>query len=103
MNQAEKSLNNNFITMNKKQISIKSGIKLGFFSKLLLTVGILLIVATIILYYFPLLEDGKDIAGVLFAFSILSIGISVIFYFISSQFAKLAEIAEEVENCEDIK
>ncbi len=89
--------------MKKKYFSAKSDLKLGFFSKTLLVTGIILLIASIILYFIPLTEGNKDLSGILIAFSILSIGIGVILYFISTQFAKLAEIAEDIENCEDLK
>jgi Na+/melibiose symporter-like transporter len=89
--------------MKKKYFSAKSDLKLGFFSKTLLIIGITLLIISIILYFIPLIEDNKEISGILIAFSILSVGVSIILFFIAAQFAKLAEIAEEIENCEDLK
>ena len=53
-------------------------------------------------YFFPSLGIGKNILEPAISFSIIFIGIGIIALFFSYQFAKLSEIAEELENEEKI-
>lgn len=87
--------------MKKRYFSVKNDFKLGVFSKILLSVGTFLVFSSILLYFVPLVENNKELADILIAFSILSIGVGLILLFISNQFAKLAKIAEDIENFED--
>ena len=90
----------------KRNISVYSDLKTGFFCKFLLILGGILLIFYIIQITIPLVEIGEDILGPLLAFAILSLGLGFILYFLSCQFAKLAEIAKEIENedsAEDIE
>jgi len=86
----------------KKNISVYSDLKTGFFCKLLLILGAILLIFYIIQKTIPFIKIGENILGPLLAFAILSLGLGFILYFLSCQFAKLAEIAKEIEN-EDIE
>jgi hypothetical protein len=81
----------------KRTISVYSDLKTGFFYKLLLILGILLLIFYIIQKTIPLVEISVNILGSILAFAILSLGIGFILYLLSRQFAKLAKIAEEIE------
>ena len=81
----------------KRNISVYSDLKTGFFCKILLTLGIFLLIFYIIEKTILLVDISETILGSLLAFAILSLGIGFILYFLSSQFAKLAKIAEEIE------
>jgi hypothetical protein len=48
------------------------------------------------------LNLSDDTTGTILAFSILCIGLGLISYFFSCQFAKLSKIAEEIENDESL-
>jgi len=74
----------------------------GFFYKFFLTLGcILLIIYLVETLLHPVgLSDG--VKGTILAFAILSLGFGVLLYFFSRQFAKLSQIAEEVENDESL-
>ncbi len=48
------------------------------------------------------LNLSDDMTGTILAFSILFVGLGLISYFFSCQFAKLSKIAEEVENDESL-
>ena len=85
----------------KKNISAYNDLKTGFFCKLLLIIGTILLIIYIIQINIPFIEMSEDTIGALLAFAILSMGLGVILYFLSRQFSKLAEIAKEIEN-EDI-
>lgn len=73
--------------------------KTGFLSKLFILVGIILLIVYILSLLFTFFET---ISGSILGFSILFIGLGLIFYFMSLQFAKLAQIAKEIEMEEDI-
>jgi ABC-type sulfate transport system permease component len=79
-------------------ISPYNDFKTGFFSKLFIIAGIILIIFYILS---SLLSYFEHILGSILAFSILCIGLGFIFYFMSLQFAKLAQIAKEIEMEED--
>jgi len=90
----------------KKNISVYSDLKTGFFCKLLLILGAILLIFYIIQKTIHVVDIGEDILGPLLAFAILALGLGFILYFLSCQFAKLAEIAKEIENedsAEDIE
>ena len=84
----------------KKNISVYSDLKTGFFCKLLIILGAILLIFYIIQKTIPFIEIGEDILDSLLAFAILSLGLGFILYFLSRQFAKLAEIAKEIENAD---
>ena len=91
--------------------------KTGFFCKLLLVLGILLIAFFLILKLFSIIfiKETSGLAKELYdvsistvpesilAFSFIFIAIAVILYFFECQFAKLAKIADEIENNENLK
>jgi len=81
----------------KRNISVYSDLKTGFFCKFFLILGVILLIFYIIQKTIPLVEIGEDILGTILAFAILSLGLGFISYFLSRQFAKLAKIAEEIE------
>ncbi len=84
----------------KRNISVYSDLKTGFFCKFLLILGIVLLIFYI-LQKTSLVDIDENIVGSLLAFAILSLGLGFILYFLSRQFAKLAKIAEEIEK-EDV-
>ena len=90
----------------KRNISVYSDLKTGFFCKLLLILGAILLIFYIIQKTIFLVDISETILGIILAFAILALGLGFILYFLSSQFAKLAEIAKEIENensAEDIE
>jgi hypothetical protein len=92
--------------LKKKNISVYSDLKTGFFCKLLLFLGAILLIFYIIQKTNPLVDISENTLGIILAFAILSLGLGFILYFLSRQFAKLAEIAKEIENednAEDIE
>jgi len=84
----------------------------GFFCKLSLFLGFFLLIVYVFLKISSLLINQNDTsflrliydisksgyADSLIAFSILLIGVGFILYFLHYQFAKLAKIADEIEN-----
>ncbi len=90
----------------KRNISVYSDLKTGFFCKFLLILGIVLLIFYIIQKTISLVDISENTLGIILAFAILSLGLGFILYFLSRQFAKLAEIAKEIENedsAEDIE
>ena len=90
----------------KRNISVYSDLKTGFFCKFFVILGAILLIFYIIQKTISLVEIGEGILGSLLAFAILALGLGFILYFLSCQFAKLAEIAKEIENedsAEDIE
>jgi len=81
----------------KRNISVYSDLKTGFFCKFFLILGVILLVFYILQRAISFVDIGEDILGTILAFAILSLGLSFISYFLSRQFAKLAKIAEEIE------
>jgi len=84
----------------KRNISVYSDLKTGFFCKFLLILGIVLLIFYIIQKTISF-DIDENIVRSLLAFAILSLGLGFILYFLSRQFAKLAKIAEEIEK-EDV-
>ncbi|UCD14074.1 MAG: hypothetical protein JSW60_01275 [Thermoplasmatales archaeon] len=78
-----------------RNISAHSDLKTGFFCKFFLLFGSILLIFYIIQLIVSLIDE--NLAGIILAFSILFLGLGIISYFFYCQFAKLAEIAEEVE------
>ncbi|HIG99305.1 MAG TPA: hypothetical protein HA258_01875 [Thermoplasmata archaeon] len=89
--------------MVKKHIfSAHNDLKTGFFSKLFLLLGGILLILYIIELVANPLNLNEDLNGTILAFSILCIGLGLISYFFSCQFSKLSKIAEEIENDESL-
>jgi len=86
----------------KHLFSVHNDLKTGIFCKFFLILGcILLIIYLVETILHPIgLSDG--VTGTILAFAILSLGLGLILYFFSCQFAKLSKIAEEVENDESL-
>lgn len=87
----------------KRNVSVYSDFKTGFFCKLSLFLGIVLLIFYIIQTLTHIIALNGNIMGTIFAFSILFLGLGFILYFISYQFAKLAKIAKEIENGDEIE
>ena len=81
----------------KRNISVYSDLKTGFFCKFFVILGAILLISYIIQKTIPLVVLGGNTLGIILAFAILSLGLGFILYFLSRQFAKLAKIAEEIE------
>lgn len=89
--------------MAKKHIfSAHNDLKTGFFCKFFLILGCIFSIIYAIEILIHPLNLNDDITGSLLAFAILFIGLGLISYFFSRQFAKLSKIAEEVENDESL-
>ena len=84
--------------LKKRNISVYSDFKTGFFCKFFLLLGVILLIFYVIQWIIPLIAINENMLGIILAFSILFLGIGIIAYFFSCQFAKLAEIADEVEH-----
>ena len=84
--------------LKKRNISVYSDFKTGFFCKFFLLLGLILLIFYIIQWAIPLIIINEDVSGIILAFSILLLGAGIIAYFFNYQFAKLAEIADEVEH-----
>ena len=90
--------------MAKKHVfSAHSDLRTGFLCKFFLILGCILFILYIILILFYPIALSDDALGAILAFSILLLGIGVILYFFSCQFAKLSKIAKEVESDESLK
>jgi len=103
--------------LKKKYHSVYDDFKTGFFCKFSLFLGFGLLIVYVFLKvssllinqndtgFFRLIYDGANsgYADSLIAFSILLIGVGFILYFLHCQFAKLAKIADEIENMKDEK
>lgn len=101
----------------KRYFSAHSDFKTGIFCKLAFFLGILLLVISMFFIVGSFLIDEAS-SGILqqiysfsqttypnsiLAFSIIFLAVGFILYFFHCQFAKLAKIADEVENEEDSK
>lgn len=84
--------------LKKRSISVYSDFKTGFLCKFLMFLGIILIILYIVQWIVPYITIDETISGIILAFSILFLGLGIILYFFNCQFSKLAEIAHEVEN-----
>jgi len=100
-----------------RYFSAKNDFKTGFLFKFLFFLGILLLIVFIFLKVSSFFI-GDESSGIfrqiydfaqttapdsILAFSIILIAVSFIFYFFHSQFAKLAKIADEIENEEGLE
>ena len=89
--------------MVKKHIlSAHNDLKTGFFCKFFLILGCIFIFIYVVEIVAHPLNLSDDTTGTILAFSILFVGLGLISYFFSCQFAKLSKIAEEVENDESL-
>ena len=84
--------------LKKRNISVYSDFKTGFFCKFFLLLGVILLIFYVIQWIIPLITINENVLGIILAFSILLLGIGIIAFFFNRQFAKLAEIADEVEH-----
>ena len=71
--------------------------------KILLFFGIILLISSIVLMIISITSsdtgtDYSSISNSVFSISIIILAFAVILYFFKRQFAKLADIAEEIEN-----
>jgi hypothetical protein len=83
--------------------SAHSDLRTGFLCKFFLVLGGILLVCYLILILLHPIAINEDVTGAILAFSILLLGIGVILYYFSCQFAKLSKIAQEIESDESLK
>ena len=89
--------------MGKKHFfSAHSDFKTGFFCKFFLILGGVLLILYLIETLLHPFRFNDDVSGTILGFAILFLGLGLISYFFSCQFAKLSRIAEEVENDESL-
>jgi hypothetical protein len=86
----------------KHFFSAHNDMKTGFFCKFFLILGCIFLILYIVEVVAHPLNLSDDATGTILAFTILFIGLGLIAYFFSCQFAKLSKIAEEVENDESL-
>lgn len=82
----------------KKNISVYSDLKSGFFCKLFIFLGLILLIFYILLKTGILIGFNENVTESLIAFSIIFFGLGILSFFLSCQFGKLAKIADEIEN-----
>ena len=99
----------------ERHFSVYNDFKTGFLFKLSLIFGVFLLAVYIFFKVssFIIGSGGSSVVGQIYefsqttypntilAFSIIILGVSIILYFFHYQFAKLANIADEIENEED--
>ena len=100
----------------KRYFSPHDNFKTGFLCKFTLFIGLILLI-TFIFFKISSIIIGEEETGIfqniyeisqssimdsIIAFSIIFLGVGVIFYFFQCQFAKLAKIADEIECDEDL-
>jgi hypothetical protein len=91
------------LSMVKKHFfSAHNDLKTGFFCKFFLILGCILLILYVVEIVVHPLNLSNDVTGSILAFVILFIGLGLISYFFACQFAKLSNIAEEVENDESL-
>ena len=89
--------------MGKKHFfSAHSDFKTGFFCTFFLIIGCIVFILYAIEALLRPFGLSDDLIGTLLAFAILLLGLGLILYFFSCQFAKLSKIAEEIENDESL-
>jgi hypothetical protein len=86
----------------KHVFSAHSDLKTGFLCKFFLVIGAVQLIIYVLQIAFHFLPIDSNTEGVLLGFAILFLGIGLISYFFSCQFAKLSSIAEEIENDETL-
>lgn len=84
--------------LKKRNISVYSDFKTGFFCKFFLLLGLILLIFYVIQWRVLLITINENVSGIILAFSILLLGIGIIAFFFNRQLAKLAEIADEIEH-----
>lgn len=87
----------------RHMFSAHSDLRTGFLCKFFLILGGILLVCYLILILLHPIAINEDVTGAILAFSILLLGIGVILYYFSCQFAKLSKIAQEIESDESLK
>ncbi|MDH7506768.1 MAG: hypothetical protein QHH15_03135 [Candidatus Thermoplasmatota archaeon] len=99
----------------KRYFSLNNDLKTGFFYKIFLSIGIILVLIYIFFKLVILFFDEKSLGFAkqlynfsqtsypdsILAFSIIMLAISVIFYFFYCQFLKLSKIADDIEKEEE--
>lgn len=89
--------------MGKKHFfSAHTDFKSGFFCKFFLIIGCVFFILYALEAVVHLLQLNDEVVGIILAFAILFLGLGLISYFFSCQFAKLSRIADEVENDESL-
>lgn len=89
--------------MGKKHFfSAHSDLKTGALCKVFLVIGCILFIIYALEILVHFLQLSEDTNGILLAFAILFLGLGLISYFFSCQFAKLSKIADEIENDETL-
>lgn len=89
--------------MGKKHFfSAHSDLKTGVLCRFFLIIGCILFIIYALETLLHLLSVNEDVNGIILAFSILFLGLGLIAYFFSCQFAKLSKIADEVEHDETL-
>jgi uncharacterized membrane protein len=86
----------------KHMFSAHNDFKTGFFCKFFLVLGCIFFIIYALETIVHPLNLHPDTTGTLLAFAILFVGLGLISYFFSCQFAKLSKIAEEVEQDESL-
>jgi uncharacterized membrane protein len=76
--------------------------KTGFFYKFFIILGIILLLLYLLETFLRPIGLGDTVTGTILAFAILSIGLGAILFFFACQFAKLSDIAEEIEKDETL-
>ena len=101
----------------EKRFSTHNDFRTGYFCKLSLFLGIVLLIFYVFLKVISLVMDQNNtgflqsfyelsqsgVADSIIAFSIVFLGVGIILYFFHIQFAKLSKIADEIENEEETK
>ena len=88
--------------MKKHLFSAHNDLKTWFLCKSFLAIGFVLLIIYVLQIAFHFLPIDSNTEGALLGFAILFIGIGLISYFFSCQFAKLSSIADEIENDETL-
>jgi hypothetical protein len=86
----------------KHFFSAHTDLKTGLLCKVSLISGCFLFLLYVVEAAAHPLQLEDDTTGIVLAFSILFLGLGLILFFFSCQFAKLSKIAEEVENDETL-
>jgi hypothetical protein len=87
----------------KHVFSAHSNMKTWLLCKIFLVIGavqLIIYILQIAFHFLPI--DDSNTEGALLGFAILFLGLGLISYFFSCQFAKLSNIAEEIENDETL-
>ena len=78
--------------------SVQHDFKTGILCRFTLMLGIILLIIYALEKSLSPIDLASNAVEALLALSIIFIGVGILLYFISCQFAKLAKIAEEIEN-----